>query len=91
MPCRRQQTTLVGGRDRGGAVVDPELGIDMYQVRFHRGFGDEQPGGRSPVRQTLGDQPQHLQLSLAEWLLLLGRRANLRCNASTATCWVCLG
>jgi riboflavin biosynthesis pyrimidine reductase len=35
-----QQAPLEAGRDGGGAVVDAELGVDVQDVRFHRGLAD---------------------------------------------------
>ena len=38
------------------AIGDPQLLVQMVDMRLHRGWGDAQPGGDPGVGQTLGEQ-----------------------------------
>src|ERR1700733_8796448 len=51
--------------DGGGAVVDPELGVDVHEVGLDGRLGDEQLGRGVAIARSLGDELEHLQLALA--------------------------
>src|SRR5215210_8817612 len=53
-------------RDRLRPALDSELTEDAVGVGLDCACGDEQPGGNFPVRQTRGNQPQHLAFPRGE-------------------------
>lgn len=44
-----EQSSVERLGDRGSAITDAELGVNVQQVGLHRGLGDEQPGRGFPV------------------------------------------
>ena len=65
-----EEAPLVRGRDGGGAVVHAELRVDVEQMRLHRRLGDEEPSGCAGVRIAVGDEGEHLELPVAQRLVL---------------------
>jgi hypothetical protein len=43
-----------------------DLREDLRNVRFYGALGDEQASGDGPVGHALGDEPEHLSLTLGE-------------------------
>ena len=78
-----EQAALVAGRHGGRPVVDPELRVDVQQVRLDRRLGDEQLGGGLAVgssRIAVTPSPPGIRRSISTtW----GRRATASATAST--------
>src|SRR5262245_36837725 len=60
------QVMLVGERARRGARRHAELRVDVLQVPGDRVLADDERRGDVAVAVPRSDQPQHLQLALAE-------------------------
>src|ERR1700683_211604 len=44
-----------------------QLAPDVLDVRFGRPWRDRQPRSNGMIRQPLGDQPGHFELTVSEW------------------------
>jgi hypothetical protein len=62
-----QQTQLAGTGDRFGAPLNLEFAKDFLIVSFHRVQGKDKPFANLAIRESLGDQLEYFQLTLAEW------------------------
>ncbi len=51
-----------------GTAVDFQLGVEALQMAPHRAWGNDEPIGDLRSREARREQPQHLQLTLAERL-----------------------
>lgn len=57
---------LHGEERRGSPSGVTDLGVDVLDMVFGGAAGDHQPIGDLPVRQTAGEQPQDIDLAVAE-------------------------
>jgi hypothetical protein len=60
---RDQQPAVEGRGDRGGSVVDSELGVDVDEVRLDGYLGDEQAFRGLAVGDAARDQLEHFELA----------------------------
>ena len=61
--------TADGGGNCGRSGVYSELGVDVCQVGFDRGLGDEQPLAQLAVAQPFGEQAQQLRFPRSQDLI----------------------
>ncbi len=61
-----EQPPVIGGGDRGGAVVHSELGVYVEQVRLDRRLADEEAVCRLAVGTASCHQPENFELTLAD-------------------------
>ena len=63
---RLQQAQLAGSRDSFGAPLHLQFAKDNPVVSFDRAQGEEKPLADLPIRESMGNQPQHFQLAFGE-------------------------
>ncbi len=61
-----QQAQLPGPSEGLGPAMDAQLAMDVLDVLLGRCYRDHEPIGDLAVREPIADEPQHLELALAQ-------------------------
>src|SRR5215210_6206767 len=65
----REHSMLASPGEGFGAVACVELAVDVARVGLDRAHGDEEVSGDLRVGPAGGEQAQHLDLALAQWIV----------------------